>query len=209
MPDDSYGDCCTWEACRATSAATTFFDPITIGPLNQTFADGAVAYNNPVQLVYREAQHLWPEKIKDALLITIGTGSAPSPSFEGNAMKIVAAMKKIVTQTEKTNNDFAYDHSDMLDTDRLYRFNVLHGVAGVGLEEYKEISRVAEATRIYLSDAELRSKYRKCLTQLKMALEEGKVPHANCHRRDTWMNPVGVGNVYMRAVTNIISLNHS
>jgi patatin-like phospholipase/acyl hydrolase len=47
MPEDSYSDCYTWEACRATSAATTFFDPITIGPMKQSFADGAVAYNNP------------------------------------------------------------------------------------------------------------------------------------------------------------------
>jgi predicted acylesterase/phospholipase RssA len=94
MPEDSYSDCYTWEACRATSAATTFFDPITIGPMKQSFADGAVAYNNPVQHVYREAQQMWPDRMKDALLITIGTGAAPGPSFEGNAVQVVAAMKK-------------------------------------------------------------------------------------------------------------------
>ena len=171
MPEDSYSDCYTWEACRATSAATTFFDPITIGPMKQSFADGAVAYNNPVQHVYREAQQMWPDRMKDALLITIGTGAAPGPSFEGNAVKVVAAMKKIVTQTEKTNNDFAHDHSEMLDTGRLFRFNVLQGVADVRLEEYKEIPKITEATRVYLNDAELRSKYRKCVESMKNALE--------------------------------------
>ncbi|KAK0703246.1 hypothetical protein B0T26DRAFT_680951 [Lasiosphaeria miniovina] len=31
----------TWQACRATSAATTFFDPIAIGPFGEEFVDGA------------------------------------------------------------------------------------------------------------------------------------------------------------------------
>lgn len=53
-----YETCTIWEACRATSATTSFFDPITIGPYDQKFADGAVKYNNPIQLVYREAEIL-------------------------------------------------------------------------------------------------------------------------------------------------------
>ena len=174
MPEEPYNGCYTWEACRATSAATTFFDPITIGPLKQTFADGAVAYNNPVRLVYREAQQVWPDRIKDALLITIGTGAAPGPEFEGNALEMIKVLKEIVTETDKTNNDFSHDHYEMLDADRLYRFNVLHRLAEIGLEEYKEISKVADATQAYLNDGELRAKYRKCLAQLQKTLEEGE-----------------------------------
>ncbi|KAH8661016.1 hypothetical protein BGZ61DRAFT_152848 [Ilyonectria robusta] len=37
-----------WRACRATSAATTFFDPIAIGPFQEQFVDGALGANNPV-----------------------------------------------------------------------------------------------------------------------------------------------------------------
>ncbi len=59
----------------------------------------------------------------------------------------------------------------MLDADRLYRFNVLHRLSDIGLEEYKEIRKVAEATQSYLNDGELRSKYRRCLTELQMILE--------------------------------------
>ncbi|CZR69078.1 uncharacterized protein PAC_18979 [Phialocephala subalpina] len=172
MPEESYEDCNTWEACRATSAATTFFDPITVGPMKQTFADGAVAYNNPIQLVYREAKYMWPDRMKDALLISIGTGAAPGPALEGNAISIIKALKGIVTETEKTNNDFLHDHYEMLDAGCLYRFNVLHKLANVGLEEYKEIKNVAGATQGYLNDAEMRHKYRKCLTQLRSSLTE-------------------------------------
>lgn len=38
-----------WEACRATSAASTFFDPIAVGQYEEVFLDGATGANNPVQ----------------------------------------------------------------------------------------------------------------------------------------------------------------
>jgi patatin-like phospholipase/acyl hydrolase len=40
-----------WEACRATSAATSFFDSIAIGPYEEEFVDGALRANNPVYAV--------------------------------------------------------------------------------------------------------------------------------------------------------------
>ena len=137
VPDLLYDECKIWEASRATSAATAFFDPISIGPYNQQFADGAVSYNNPIQLVYQEAQYVWPERVSNALILSVGTGSAPGPVFEGNLKDIVQAMKSIVTQTEKTAEDFFSDHQDMLKRNLLFRFNVFHGLADVGLEEHK------------------------------------------------------------------------
>jgi len=64
--DPLLGECKIWEACQATSAATTFFEPIVLGPYEQVFADGAVLYNNSIQLVHREAAELWPDRIQDA-----------------------------------------------------------------------------------------------------------------------------------------------
>ena len=76
--------------------------------------DGAVFYNNPIQLVHREAASTWPDRISDALLISVGTGSAPGGTFEGNIKDIVEAMAKIVTQTERTVDDFYHGHKSML-----------------------------------------------------------------------------------------------
>ncbi|RKK23966.1 hypothetical protein BFJ66_g17284 [Fusarium oxysporum f. sp. cepae] len=42
-----------WQACRATSAATTFFDPIAIGPYREEFIDGALGANNPTAEQFR------------------------------------------------------------------------------------------------------------------------------------------------------------
>lgn len=55
-----------WEAARATSAATTFFDPMTIGRYGQEFVDGGGKRNNPIQETYDEVQACFPCEISNA-----------------------------------------------------------------------------------------------------------------------------------------------
>jgi len=102
LPEELFDECQIWEAARATSAATTFFDPVEIGRYRQRFVDGAIVYNNPIPVVNHEAQHLWPGK--KLFLISIGTGSVPGRAFEGNLKDIVETMKQMFTETEKTTN---------------------------------------------------------------------------------------------------------
>jgi predicted acylesterase/phospholipase RssA len=52
--DDLYGVCKIWEAARATSAASTFFEPIKIG--DRMYVDGALKHNNPIEKVDEESQ---------------------------------------------------------------------------------------------------------------------------------------------------------
>jgi patatin-like phospholipase/acyl hydrolase len=166
-PDPLYDSMKIWEACRATSAATTFFKPITIGPHGQKFADGGFGRNNPVEKVYEEARAIWPAQIKDALLISIGTGAAPGPTLKGNLKTIINAMKKIVAQTEVTADDFARSHDEMRNRDLLFRFTVAQGMANVGLEEYKEEAKIVDETTAYLNSIDIRDKVDKCVTALK------------------------------------------
>jgi predicted acylesterase/phospholipase RssA len=166
-----YNECKVWEACCATSAATTFFDPIAIGKFGQTFADGGVLYNNPIQLIDREAKSIWPGR--DAMIVSIGTGSAPNNSFTGNIKDIVEAMSKILTQTERTANDFYQSHIDMVKDNLLFRFSVTHGLADVGLEEYKEVPRITDATETYLDHGETGGKLAACIKRLLGADSEG------------------------------------
>ncbi|KAF8532821.1 phospholipase, patatin family protein [Trichophaea hybrida] len=139
-PELLYGECKVWEACRATSAVTTFFDPITIGNFGPTFVDGAIQDNNPVQLVHREAMDIWPGE--ETLLISIGTGSAPGRPFQGHIATHVEAMKRIVTQSEHTAKDFYYSYKSMVDRSLYFRFNVTQGLAEVGLEEWRETGTI-------------------------------------------------------------------
>ncbi|KAL9118731.1 MAG: hypothetical protein Q9187_004721 [Circinaria calcarea] len=172
-PELLYDECKIWEACRATSAATTFFDSIKIGPYGQEFVDGAVLYNNPIELVHREAASTWPNRISDAILISVGTGSAPGPTLDGNIKHIVEALAKIVTQTEQTADNFYHGHERMVAQNLLYRFNVYHGLSDIGLEESQEKAKIADATQTYLMNGESRQKVRRCVEQLCEVTPQG------------------------------------
>jgi hypothetical protein len=153
-----------WEACRATSAATTFFDPVAIGKRGQKFIDGALRYNNPIQQAYNEAKDLWPDR--DTFIISIGTGSAPGPVFGGSLKNIVEGMKAIVTQTEQTAQDFNHSHRELVDNGLLFRFNVYHGLKSIGLQEFKEIDAIADATEHYLDQRETGRQLSACVRNL-------------------------------------------
>lgn len=56
LPDESNILIIIYEAALATSAATTFFEPVSIG--NRTFANGGLGANNPVDKVEEEAANI-------------------------------------------------------------------------------------------------------------------------------------------------------
>jgi len=60
-----------WEAARATSAPSTFFERVEIGRA-QPFIDGGVGRNNPSRVVLDEANTLGTRPI--GCLVSIGTG---------------------------------------------------------------------------------------------------------------------------------------
>lgn len=45
-----------WDAARATSVASSFFDPIKTGQFGEEFVDGTVGANNPVAQLWNEAK---------------------------------------------------------------------------------------------------------------------------------------------------------
>lgn len=84
--------CHIWEAGRATSAAPTYFKPITIN--DDTFYDGGVGYNDPTAEVFkdviiRENCRHGPTSI--ALVLTLGTGT--EPTLKQKAKGIVNTLK--------------------------------------------------------------------------------------------------------------------
>jgi predicted acylesterase/phospholipase RssA len=140
--------CRIWEAARATSAASTFFEPISIGPNNQKFVDGSLGCNKPIRLLDRESKELWPES--DRIFISIGTGTAPSAGLHGNIITLAKRIAEIATETEKTHDEFYKDHETTLVANhRYFRFNV-EGLRTIGLEEYKARPKIYATTDKYL-----------------------------------------------------------
>ncbi|KAF2175261.1 FabD/lysophospholipase-like protein [Zopfia rhizophila CBS 207.26] len=142
-----------WEAGRATSAASSFFDPITIGDFKESFVDGATGANNPVYEVWNEAQDIWPsgsleDKIK--CLVSIGTGVPSLTPFKDDLISIGQSLLAIAVETEKTAERFSRDKSRLDGTGRYYRFNVLRGLEDIGLEDSKRKNAIIAATDRYI-----------------------------------------------------------
>ncbi|KAL4887777.1 acyl transferase/acyl hydrolase/lysophospholipase [Aspergillus ambiguus] len=132
------------QAARATSAATTFFEPATVGDSQQQYADGGLGANNPIHEVWAEAKDIWsPNRDNLAELVkccvSIGTGhQKTTPIFDGPYKFMTETLAAIATQTEKTAEQFHRQWSEMFKANRCFRFNVHQGLQEVGLEEYKK-----------------------------------------------------------------------
>ncbi|KAL6408074.1 kinesin light chain [Ilyonectria robusta] len=146
-------NCTIWEACRATSAAPSYFEPIKIGyeSEEEMFVDGGLGTNNPIELVLEEARRVFPGR-KVACVVSIGTGVADAITFPSSPktspVKLLNALKNMATESEATAEKIQVRFRHLKDT--YFRFNVDRGLQDIGLEEWKELSRVRTYTDGYM-----------------------------------------------------------
>jgi predicted acylesterase/phospholipase RssA len=155
-----------WEACRATSATSFFFDPISIGRYREEFVDGAAGANNPVREVWDQAQQIWgPEPLEGKLrcLVSIGTGMPSLKPFKDDVFQIGEALVAIATETEQTAERFRREKSHLASTGRYYRFNVLRGLEDIELEESEKIKEIAAVTRRYIASQDVSMQIQACV----------------------------------------------
>lgn len=154
-----------WEACRATSAATSFFDPIAVGRFGEEFVDGATGANNPVREVWNQAQLVWgPEPLEGKVkcLVSIGAGVPSLKPFKNDVYNIGDTLAAIATETEATAERFRRERALLDSTGRYYRFNVVRGLEEIGLEEAKKVKEMAAATRRYINSHEVHKQMQAC-----------------------------------------------
>ena len=162
-----------WEAARATSAASGFFDPINIGKHGQEYVDAGLGCNNPVDEVWIEAQNIWSPKGEDlaALVkcfISIGTGNPGISPIKDSALKIFTkTLVEIATQTEQTAKNFANSQRGLFLQDRYFRFNVDQGLQSVGLEEHEKEKTIVSATSDYMESQNMQRQTQVCSDALK------------------------------------------
>ncbi|KAJ4323146.1 hypothetical protein N0V94_002032 [Neodidymelliopsis sp. IMI 364377] len=154
-----------WEACRATSAASTFFDPIAVGRFGEEFVDGATGANNPVREIWDQAQLAWgPEPLEGRVkcLVSIGTGVPSLKPFKDDLLNIGQTLVATATETEKTAEQFRRERPVLDSTGRYYRFNVDRGLEDIGLEEAKKVKEMAAATRAYILTQAVHKQMQAC-----------------------------------------------
>ncbi|KAI4738404.1 phospholipase, patatin family protein [Aureobasidium sp. EXF-12298] len=167
---DLYRTVRIWEAARATSAASTFFDSISIGVPGQRFLDEGTGVNNPVRHIWGEAADLLPRKetLLDNLgcLVSIGTGHPGYKPFEETVLGIGKALLAIATETETTANTFHREQSVLFENRTCFRFNVPRGLGDIGLAETEQLSAIKSMTSNYLQTEAVQGVLRSCVQQL-------------------------------------------
>ncbi|RPA85543.1 hypothetical protein BJ508DRAFT_411946 [Ascobolus immersus RN42] len=89
-PVDPESELRVWEAARATSAAPTFFDPFVHKASKLVLQDGALSFNNPVEVAEAEWKKIMPGPNKHSVpdvLLSIGTGFTSTSNSKSKLRK--------------------------------------------------------------------------------------------------------------------------
>jgi len=163
-----------WQAARATSAAPTFFDPITIDGVE--YGDGGTGWNNPAAEAITEARNIWSNRPLGCLL-SLGTGLEDANQLSGNndtkpegasrflhrfsprtafRIKVAEYCVSSLTSCEKTHQDISTKYAGQIVLNRTYfRFNVPQGLSATRLEEWEKIGDIVSLTEDYMQTGEV------------------------------------------------------
>jgi len=143
------------QAVRATSAASSIFGPLikqTDG-IHESFCDGALGYNNPINEVIAECNDLWPGR-DIGCLVSIGTGRKKTTKVGRKLSSVAKACAAITTDGDETAHKFLNDISrhrrDLVDV--YFRFTVQSGLEGRKLDETRELGLIKQRTKSYVRE---------------------------------------------------------
>jgi predicted acylesterase/phospholipase RssA len=160
-----------WEAARATSAATTFFEPITID--GQAFSDGATGANNPVDELWVEASAIFSTgpgwNLEDHLncFVSIGTGVPSLKAFSDSIKDVAKALVDIATSANGRAEQFQRQHPLLFKTKAAFRFNVIQGLEGIGLDEASRLADIESITDRYVASQSVLEQMEDCVRVLR------------------------------------------
>jgi len=159
------------QAVRATSAASSIFEPLIMETdgIRESFCDGALGYNNPINEVIAECNDLWP--VRDiGCLVSIGTGRKKTTKVGRTLSSVAKACAAIATDGDETAHKFLNDISqhrrDLVDV--YFRFTVQSGLEDRTLDETRELGLIKQRTQSYVRE-EKREDVRRCADVLKTA----------------------------------------
>ncbi|KAK6540578.1 hypothetical protein TWF694_009368 [Orbilia ellipsospora] len=144
-----------WQAARATSAAPTFFPPVSMGNPPSEYVDGAMLKNNPIRVLMRESKRIWGSDVEYSCIISIGTGVLTQRKLGSKGHQILLACVTLATHAENVAREFRADEGGTLKKEgKYYRFNAPQGVREIKLDEWRDFDTIDATTRSYLNDVD-------------------------------------------------------
>jgi hypothetical protein len=179
-----------WQVARATTAAPTYFKPLTIG--KEKFLDGGWGMaNNPTWHAYQEVCQMEGKKSEAIeLTVSIGTGKADKVRpVARSGTGVLAEFTAIVKYSAAAATDSERIHLIMqghptTTEDNYQRFSVDGGLGDVDLGEWTvrggknmTLEKIASQTRAYLDQEDTRRRLQRVATILvKNRQERSKDP---------------------------------
>lgn len=146
--------CTIWEAASATAAAPLFFKAVTFKAGGETWCDGGLHRNNPINVALAELglETDWRDKPIGCVL-SLGTGAPKINEVSGNLAKFLKGSVDIMTDSEKIADEFAISKvgQDLADSRGYFRFSVAQGMEVLQMDEFKETEAMKSLTNLYLS----------------------------------------------------------
>lgn len=142
--------CTIWQVARATSAATTFFKSIKVGRDEIEFIDAGFGYNNPCEVLVKEAKQQFPGHNKMRVL-SLGTGLGDVVAIENTRISILNALKKMAASSKQVATRLDTQYSD---SSQYFRFNVDQGLQDIRLSDWEKASKISANTHNYLMENE-------------------------------------------------------
>lgn len=104
---------------------------------------------------------------KICTFVSIGTGHPGLNPFSEHVWEMIReSIVNIATETERTALRFHEAHRSLFSGGRAFRFNVLHGLRDVGLDEWERGGEIRARTRAYLNQPAQDHDFRLCAKQL-------------------------------------------
>ena len=176
---------CIWQIARATSAASTYFLPITIDDVE--YGDGRTGWNNPTKQAIAEARNMWPGR-PIGILVSIGTGLEEALQLNDtirNVPRIIESLLentsplhafklavaeyavKCVTSCELVHREIS-EHCDRdILEGNYFRLNVPQGMAAIGLAEWDKLGDIIALTNQYMDDGDMKRKKQRIAELLR------------------------------------------
>ncbi|XEV04493.1 hypothetical protein FSHL1_009780 [Fusarium sambucinum] len=115
---------------------------------SRPFIDAGFGYNNPCEVLIREAKNQFPDR-HEIRVLSIGTGLGDVVSIKDTRMSILKALKKMATTSKKValSLDEQFGASGTY-----YRFNVERGLEDISLADWDKSSTISSYTHNYLNE---------------------------------------------------------
>ena len=168
-PTQANYECTIWEAASATAAAPMFFEAVKFKAGGETWCDGGLHRNNPINIALAQLglETEWSHKPIGCVL-SLGTGAPQIKEVSGNLAKFLRGSVDIMTDSEKIADEFAIskDGQELSNSRRYFRFSVVQGMEVLQMDEFNETERMKSLTDLYLSKIRSGNEVQRCAKSL-------------------------------------------